>query len=312
MSKHSRTRIVRSTTAHAGHELVCDHPEDLSARPGPVWLFVHGIAVCSAFWAPLMPPTFRDRAAWLSASLPVHAPSRGPDGFGPDDVGPELFTGVLGAALDTVAAGRDVVVVGHSTGGFAGLCLALARPEQVVGVVLVGGFADGRWTGLEGDMQLMAQRRRYGPLGPAILRLTSRLTTRWPWLHLKTAAVFAHDKRTFLTDGPTREAFRLLREDARDQDEAQLIAFFAGIREVDVWDRVRDVRQPVLVLDGEHDPVIPRAKTERLAGELPGGELLLYEGTGHMVMNERRERFWADVLAWGSAVTAGAGRRAAS
>ena len=268
-----------------------------------MWVFIHGIAVSSSFWAPLMPETFRENAAWLSVSLPVHSPSRGPDGFGARDVTPSLFTNVVGAALNRYARGREVIIVGHSTGGFAGLCLALSRPEQVVGVVSVGGFADGEWTGLEGDMQLMAQKRKYGVLGPHLLKLTSRLTTRWPWLHMQVASAFAEDKRAFLADKPTRQAFARLRQDARTQDEDQLIAFFAGIRRVNIWDRLHCIAQPVLVLDGMSDPVIPRRKTEELASILPNGELRRYDGVGHMVMNERRERFWKDISEWGETVT---------
>jgi len=97
-----------------------------------------------------MPATFRDSAPWISVSLPVHAPSTGPEGFARKDVTPDLFNTLNGAALDKLLPGREVVIVGHSTGGFAGLCLALAQPEQVLGVVSVGGFADGQWVGLEG------------------------------------------------------------------------------------------------------------------------------------------------------------------
>lgn len=302
MNKNSHKRSGRSIISEGGHSLSVDWPDDLSSRPGPVWLFIHGIALSSAFWPAMMPSAFRNEAAWISASLPVHAPSRGPVDFGPLDVKPTLFNRLYGTVIDELSQGRPVIVVGHSTGGFAGLCLALARPDAVAGVVSVGGFADGRWVGLEGDMQLMAQRRKFGPLGPVTLKATSRLTIRWPWLHVRAAAAFAHDKKAFLGDQPTREALRQHRRDARTQDDDQLIAFFSGIREVDIWDRVPRIEQPVLVVDGDKDSVIPLERTERLAARLPRGELRLYRGVGHMVMNERRDRFWSDVIAWGSAI----------
>ncbi len=312
MSIYSQNDIVRSTLAVEGHGLTVEHPAGWASREGVVWLFVHGIAASSSFWWPLMPERFRDNEPWLSVSLPVHAPSSGPEGFSPGDVTPGLFSNLLSAVLDERLPGRDLVVVGHSTGGFAGLCLALARPDRVRGVVSVGGFADGRWVGLEGAMQQMARRERLGVFGPMALRAVAWLTTRWPWLHVETASRFAHDRRAFLADEPTRRALRALRHDARLQDHGQLIAFFSGIRDVDIWDRLAGVRQPVLVLGGDHDPVIPREKTHRLAGALPNGHLLLYADTGHMVMNERRERFWHDIQCWRRTVleqpNAGVGR----
>jgi len=305
MSNNSQKKIVRSSINARGHSLIVDHPADLSDRPGPVWMFIHGIAVCSAYWAPLMPPRFRDNAPWVSVSLPVHAPSTGPVGFSRRDVTPDLFNALNCAVLDQLLAGRDVVVVGHSTGGFAGLCLALERPDRVLGVVSMGGFADGQWVGLEGDMQLMARKEKLGPLGPVALRMTAWLTTRWPWLHARAASMFAHDKRAFLADKPSKVALAMMRSDARLQNQDHLIEFFAGIRDVDIWDRVSRIKQPVLVFTGEFDPVIPADKTLRLTKTLPNSRLLLYPGVGHMVMNERRDDFWRDIIAWQQSIISG-------
>ncbi len=291
-------KIVRTSIEAKGHSLVVDHPQNLAERPGPVWMFIHGIAVCSAYWAPLMPAKFREEAAWVSVSLPVHAPSFGPKGFSRRDVTPELFNNLNGAVLDQLLPKRDVVIVGHSTGGFAGLCLALDRPERVRGVISMGGFADGKWVGLEGDMQKMARKEKLGFFGPTALRLTAWLTTRWPWLHARAASMFAYDKRAFLRDKPSKLALAAMRQDARGQDQDQLIEFFAGIRDVDIWSQISNIKQPVLVFTGEFDPVIPAEKTHRLAKTLPNSELLLYPGVGHMVMNERRDDFWRDIIAW--------------
>ncbi|VAV91751.1 hypothetical protein MNBD_ALPHA06-1060, partial [hydrothermal vent metagenome] len=276
MSNNSHNSIVNTTIHLDGHCLIVEHPKTLASRSGPVWMFIHGIAVCPGFWQPLMPADFCDNVAWVSVSLPVHAPSLGPKGFLPEQVMPDLFNRLNGAVLEQLLPGRDVVIVGHSTGGFAGLCLALARPDQVRGVACVGGFADGRWIGLEGDMQLMARKQKLGFLGPMALRGSSWLTTRWPWLHAKAASMFAYDKRAFLADIPTKAALQAMRRAARSQNQNQLIAFFAGIRDVDIWQQVAQIEQPVLVMTGAYDPVIPQQKTLRLAKTLPAGQLLLY------------------------------------
>ncbi len=297
--------IFRTTLRTGGHTLAIEYPEDLAGRPGPVWMFLHGIAVCASFWEPLMPAHFRDHEPWLSVSLPVHSPSSGPPGFSAGSVSPDLFNGLNEAVLDQIVPGREVIVVGHSTGGFAALCLALARPGQIRGVVSAGGFADGHWTGLEGDMQRMARREKLGAFGPQALRWTAWLTTRWPWLHVRLASRFAHDREAFLTDAPTKRALHHLRQAARRQNQDQLLAFFAGIRDVDIWSRIHEITCPVLVLDGTSDPVIPLEKTMRLARELPNARLLLYPAVGHMVMNERRERFWSDITAWRDTIITG-------
>jgi len=305
MSNYSQTVVVRSKIERGGHTLFVDHPEALATRPGPVWMFLPGIAVSASFWEPLMPSHFRDSVPWVSVSLPVHAPSTGPDSFSPRDVTPDLFNNLNNEVLEKLLPGRGVIIVGHSTGGFAGLCLARARPDRVLGVVTVGGLADGQWTGLEGDMQLMARKEKLGLFGPAALRVASWLTTRWPWLHAKAASMFAHDKRAFLADKPTKNALRMMRRDARFQNKDHLVAFFAGVRDVDIWDQLARINQPVLVIGGRYDPVIPHEKTIRLAKTLQNGRLLLYPNVGHMIMNERREDFWRDLIAWRNSIFSG-------
>ncbi|MBL4617276.1 MAG: alpha/beta hydrolase [Robiginitomaculum sp.] len=298
MSNNSHYKIVQSRIELNGHTLITEHPVNLSERGGTVWLFLHGIAVTPSFWAPLMPQTFLKQEPWISVSLPVHSPSSGPQGFSRTDVKPDLFNTLNTAVLDKLLPGRDVVIVGHSTGGFAGLCLAHACPDRVRGAISVGGFADGKWSGLEGDMQLMARKEKLGAFGPFVLRISSWLTTRWPWLHEKTASAFAYDRKAFFADKPSKNAFRMMRRDARSQNQSQLIEFFAGIRDVDIWNIIPQIEQPVLVFAGEHDPVIPHEQTIRLNDTLPNSQLLVYADVGHMIMNERREAFWKDIALW--------------
>ncbi len=245
-----------------------------------------------------MPDAFRRDMPWISVSLPVHAPSVGPAGFTHRDVTPHLFNQLNIAVLDQLLPGCGVVIVGHSTGGFAALCLAHERPQTVQAVISVGGFADGKWDGLEGDMQLMARKEKLGSFGPPALRISSWLTTRWPWLHARAAAQFAYDKKAFLSDVPSKGALAVMRRDARLQNQDQLIAFFAGIRDVDIWNIIPQIQQPVLVVAGEFDPVIPHEQSLRLAKDMPNARLLMYQNIGHMIMNETRERFWQDIQNW--------------
>lgn len=302
MSNHSQKAPyppeVRACLEAAGHRLAVDHPSDLAARDGPLWLFIHGIAASAGFWAPLMPAGFRQSCAWVSASLPIHGTSTGPEGFSRSDVTAELFVSSYAAVIAKFAARRPVIVVGHSTGGFAGLCLAHAQPDRIACLVSAGGFAHGHWTGLEGDMQLWAREEKLGLLGPGLLRVISKATTGSRGLQRLAAAQFAGDKEMFLNDGPTAESLEAVRSDARYQNPKHLIEFFAGIRDVDIRDLLAAIQTPVLVVDGMEDSVIPVDHTRQLAASLPSGELKLFPGAGHMIMNERREAFWTAVQEW--------------
>lgn len=303
MNSHSSRSDTRTTVAVDDHSIVVEHPSDIRTRDGPLWLFIHGIAASCGFWAPLMPTTFHSSAAWLSASLPVHAPSRPSASFAPGDVAPELFVKAYQAVLDYFATShpapaRQVVVVGHSTGGYAAFCLAIADPDRVSAIVSAGGFSDGRWEGLEGRMQLWARRERLGAAGPALMKIMSKVTTRSTVLQRRAGAAFAADKRAFLNDRPTAAAMRALQRDAQGQDLNALVAFFAGIRDADIRDRMGEIGCPVLLIDGSEDTVIPARHTYDMEAALPDATLKLFPDAGHMIMCERREVFWTSVLDW--------------
>jgi pimeloyl-ACP methyl ester carboxylesterase len=64
----------------------------------------------------------------------------------------------------------------------------------------------------------------------------------------------------------------------------------------DSYERLPDLRVPTLVLHGTEDRVIPVENGRRLAGRIPGAELALLEGAGHLYHSERAEEADAVVL----------------
>jgi pimeloyl-ACP methyl ester carboxylesterase len=67
-------------------------------------------------------------------------------------------------------------------------------------------------------------------------------------------------------------------------------AQYAAVREHEPWDRLPELRMPVLVLHGTEDPVIPPGNSEVLAQRIPGAKLVLLDGLGHMFWHEDPER----------------------
>jgi pimeloyl-ACP methyl ester carboxylesterase len=67
-------------------------------------------------------------------------------------------------------------------------------------------------------------------------------------------------------------------------------AQYAAVREHDSWDRLPELRMPVLVLHGSEDEVMPPGNAEVIAERIPGAKLVLLEGLGHMFWHEDPER----------------------
>ena len=55
---------------------------------------------------------------------------------------------------------------------------------------------------------------------------------------------------------------------------------------------------PTLLIWGADDDLLPRSTSDALRAEIPGARLLVYEGTGHMVLWEQPERVARDVLSF--------------
>jgi rifampin ADP-ribosylating transferase len=56
------------------------------------------------------------------------------------------------------------------------------------------------------------------------------------------------------------------------------------------------VRVPTVVLWGDQDGALPRAEQDGLVAAIPGARLVVYEGTGHLVLWEEPERVAADLV----------------
>lgn len=60
---------------------------------------------------------------------------------------------------------------------------------------------------------------------------------------------------------------------------------------------------PTLIVWGERDAFVSRADQERLVAAIPGSQLVIYEGTGHVVHWEQPERVAADLAAFAEPLT---------
>jgi pimeloyl-ACP methyl ester carboxylesterase len=73
-----------------------------------------------------------------------------------------------------------------------------------------------------------------------------------------------------------------------------------------VWDTgtsnyismLSEIDQPVLVISGDHDNVVPLSDSERLNAELPNSELILLTNCGHVPQEECPASFMEAITTW--------------
>ncbi|WP_433803053.1 alpha/beta fold hydrolase [Actinomycetospora sp. CA-084318] len=141
-----------------------------------------------------------------------------------------------------------VVLVGHSTGGAIATTLAAARPDLVVGLVLVD-------TG--------AHMRRHGDVDAIIDRFAAQ------WGREALSAVL---DRSFATPPPPDVRAQLLAYAEAVPREAA-VEVLRSQRDLDLTDVLPTITCPAAVVHGVHDRARSSAEAEELAALLPDAEL---------------------------------------
>jgi pimeloyl-ACP methyl ester carboxylesterase len=202
-------------------------------------------------------------------------------------------------ALQVAKVAPPVDVVGHSQATLCQLALALATPEVVRSLVLVGAV-DGGWRttrrahGMPWCWPLTDPRRwRFAALaGPlAVGRANLGRLKRLQRLYTEASFVDRH----------LAPAVRIEPGDQR-RPPPRRARWQASIRQVDLRPRLGEISAPALVGVGRHDPQTPWPDNAAIAAALPAGRLEVFERSGHYPFVEEPERFTAVVAAFLSSV----------
>jgi pimeloyl-ACP methyl ester carboxylesterase len=193
------------------------------------------------------------------------------------------------AVLDHLGLHRPVLI-GNSLGGLTSLDLALEHPDRVAGCVLVGGGLSGyafRYDALtwqrdvEAAVQVaLATVQAGGDPGPAVAALVE--------------AVLRGE-----VDGSHRTPDQLdptLRSRLADLVSATLMAHHDNHGELigaGALDRLGELAVPALVVIGSLDFRDLVEIADLIATQAPRARKVTLDGVGHMVQNERPERFHA-------------------
>jgi pyruvate dehydrogenase E2 component (dihydrolipoamide acetyltransferase) len=240
-------------------------------------VFIHGLGGSQSTWATVL-GNFADGFRVVALDLPGHGASSKPS---PDDGG-DYSLPALAAAVGEVIEKLDLapaVLVGHSLGGGTALELALARPKLVRGLVLVDS------AGLGAEIS--------GDLLDRIEAEPSREEAR------KLLELFFADKRLVLDRGiDDMYASRTAPGADAAVKAAATAAFSREGQSVRYDQRLGELTQPVLIIWGEQDAVIPAAHGVAAAKALQRAWFELLDGIGHVPQIEASQAFSDVVKRW--------------
>lgn len=267
-----------------GHQLAYLAVNEHLDRPEqPAVVFIHGILVSVNFWRDAVPTSFREGRAWYALSLPAHHPSTVPADFGLGQVDERWLYRLMNGGLERLLGARRAVVVGHSTGGFSALNLAIHGAPSVVGIVSVAGFHRGEWGSAEGMLLKLAG---LGEWAKPLFELNMFVARSSGLVQRVFASMLAHDRSAFRKSPLTARMFENTRTNTRGHDAAALFYLLNGISKMDVADHLRDIRVPCCVFFGTHDPVVSAAQSRLISSEVPGATTVALQRIGHMPFME--------------------------
>lgn len=247
------------------------HYQDEGA--GPPVVLVSGLSYGMWAWrwvAPLLARSFRV----------VRLDNRGIDGSEkpPGPYSTQLMAEDVLGLMDALRL-PPCTLVGLSLGGMISQEVALARPERVERLVLMGTHHGGK---------------NIVPLTPAALEvLMNRTGTP---RELAERALKVNMDPGFAGRAPDRlEEYFRYRERLGMTAESYQAQLAAGIGH-DAEARLSGLRMPVLIVHGDQDLVVPPGNAELLKKGIPHAQLKLLPGAGHILPVERPEAI-ADLLA---------------
>lgn len=235
---------------------------------GPRVVLVHGFTQTRRCWGLVADDLVADHEVVL-----VDAPGHGRSG--------EVLADLDAGALLVGEAGGAATYLGYSMGARACLHLALARPELVRGLVLLGGTA-----GIEDDGERRARREQDRRTAARLRQEGLDAFLDW-WL-----------AQPLFAGLPAARAQRAERLENTVEGLASSLELAGTGSQAPCWARLAELSIPVLVLAGADDAKFADL-AERMAAAIgPNATVALVGGAGHAAHLERPDRFLAVLRPW--------------
>lgn len=243
-------------------ELVKLHHSE--AGQGLPVVLLHGFPLSSAIW--------RKQQQSLSNGYRVITPDLRGHGQSPAPAGVyemEAMAADLFALLDSLHV-KQAVILGHSMGGYVTLAAWRLAPERFLGLGLIASHAAADTDeGRQCRFKLAGKVASEGSEAVATAMIPKLFAT-----SLADNDPLAEDVRQIILETPRAGIIGSLNGMAVRRNSEEMLP---------------EINVPTLILAGDHDQIIPRAKAEVLAAILPHATLAVIPGAGHMLMLEQPE-----------------------
>jgi len=246
---------------------------------GPTILLIHGFSASLHTWEPWVErlATGDNRIGdyrLISIDLPGHGLTRAPAGY---RASIEAYRDEVAAFVQSQNLDR-FALAGSSMGGNVAWEYALAHPEQVEALILVDSSG---WEETRAEFARdppVFKLLRNPTLAPVLRDLDSTRLIRGG---LESSFV----DPAFVTDAMVTRYSELSRAPGHREILLQMTLGFRE-RNYATAERLAPLQMPVLVLAGDQDRLVPVDHARQFEEAIPGSQLVLFEGVGHIPQEE--------------------------
>jgi len=280
---------LRAKYANAESEFVAVAPgltvhlRDEGPRDAPAILLLHGSNASLHTWEPWV-EQLRTEYRLVSLDLPGH----GLTGPHPRDC---YSAACFVEVVDAVANDRGLVgfvLAGNSMGGWIAWNYALAHPGRLTGLVLVDAAGAPLPPTVEPEPPIGFRIARTPGLNLVMRGVTPRSMVERSLRQSVTV-------QASVTPAVVDRYWELLRHPGNRRATA---VRFAAPRDVATPGQLAAITAPTLVMWGRDDRLIPVAAADVFHRHVPNSRLVVYDGVGHIPMEEAPFRSVADVAAF--------------
>lgn len=233
-------------------------------------VLVHGYADSWRSFEPLLPRLPTSIHAFAMTLRGHGDADRPPGGYALTDMGDDV------AAFMAVAGLDDAIIAGASSGGYIAQQVAAAHPDRVRSMVLIG------------SPRSFHDKPAFVASQPVIEALTDPIDPRFV--------------REFgggdLYANLSPDAFESMVHENLKVPAHVWRAAYEGFRDSSPPSETGSISAPTLILWGDQDTFILRHDQEALQAAIPRSRLVVYEGTGHLVLLEQPARVSEDLVSF--------------
>lgn len=260
------------------------HYRDQGNPDGAPLVLLHGNSATLHTWEPLA-MRLGGEYRLVTLTLPGHGLT------GPNANGDYSFAGMAEAVdLVTDELGLSSFVLGgNSMGGWISWRYALAHPEKIRALILLDSSGMPLRDGETPPPLNLGFRLLQNPLGRFLLKYVT------PRGAVETSLRQSVSVEDFIDEAAIDRYWELYRIPGnREAAGARAIAD----REEDYAERIGEITAPVLILWGAEDALIHATAAMTFKERLPQAKVIVYDGVGHLPMEEVPDRTAADIDAF--------------